>query len=438
MSWTKQEFGENTPLWFRNQIRHRKMFSKIDYVPGKEVMCYWDGARYQVSTYNGHGASGTGQETMDINHGIKPATLRKLGGSDVGGPFYSNKFYVSPPSYGPTMKQFGENRGWGSRWYELTGPFWPSAETFDEAKRLWSMQSSYSPSPTFATASPSVWELNALGASAITRALPTLPDSDLAVSIAELREGLPSIVGRKLLKDPSLASVGDEFLNFTFGIEPIVADVVQLQKTSQDMVKKIDQLKRDSGRLVRRRFEISKNETKTTQVFPNRSSYPAEWAGTLTRDKTVTQRIWFSGAFKHSYPSNLDEMRQKIADFDAAYGIIPNASVAWNLQPYSWLVDWFSNVGDVMTNVSALGKNGLHIAYAYIMCETTVRIDDKLVGRYDPQGTGGWPIETSCSVVTTTKQRLKANPFGFGVSPTSLTAKQGAILTALGLSRSRM
>jgi hypothetical protein len=431
--------AENVPLWFRNQFRSRKGFVKTDLKPGNEVMCYWDGARYTISDYGpNETAAGYAQRTMDVDHKISKETLRKLKGSaDHGSPFYSERFSVTEPTFGSQTKIFGTPNGnWGNRWFEVTGPFYPSAITYNEARRLRTMNGNYTPSPDVTLVPMSVWELQALGATAISKALPTLPDSALATSIGELKD-LPSIPLRKFARDPSLSSAGDEFLNYTFGIEPTVKDVIQLQKTSQEMAKKIDQLKRDSGKLIRRRFEISKTEENTSQVFHNQSSYPAEWMGTLTRNRSVSTRVWFSGAFKHSYPTNLDEQRQKLADFDAAYGSIPNAATAWNLSPYSWLVDWFTNVGDVVTNASYLGKNGLHIAYAYIMCETTVRIDDTLVGSYSPGG-GTWPISTSCSTVTTVKQRLRATPFGFGVSPIALSAKQGAILTALGLSRSRV
>lgn len=435
MSWTNQQMAENVPLWFRNQFRSRKAFSKRDLKPGFEVMCYWDGARYTISDYGPYvTAAGSAQRTMDVNHGISPAVLRKLNSTaDHGSPFYSEKFSVTEPTFADKMYLFGTPSGsWGHRWYEVTGPFYPSWLTHNEARRLHLMGESYTPEPDSTFTPLSVWELQALGASAITRALPTLPDSEIATALGELAQGFPSVPLRKFAKDPSLSSVGDEYLNFTFGIEPTVKDVVELQKTSQEMANKIAQLKRDSGRLIRRRFEINKTEEVTTEVLPNQSSYPAEWMGTLTRKKTVSTRTWFSGAFKHSYPKDLDEQLQKFVDFNSTYGAIPNGSTAWNLVPYSWLIDWFSNVGDVIQNVSYLGKDGLHIVYAYIMCETTVRIDDTLVGTHS-----GYPISTSCSVVTTTKQRLRATPFGFGVSPLALTAKQGAILTALGLSRSR-
>jgi hypothetical protein len=108
--------------------------------------------------------------------------------------------------------------------------------------------------------------------------------------------------------------------------------------------------------------------------------------------------------------------------------------------PFSWLVDWFTNVGDVVSNVSTLGSS-LQLAYGYIMVED--RWQRTVEGDYGPDDyylrTGTSVRENIKSSVTHyRKRRLKASPFGFTVSFQDLSMGQKAILTALGLSRLKM
>jgi hypothetical protein len=105
----------------------------------------------------------------------------------------------------------------------------------------------------------------------------------------------------------------------------------------------------------------------------------------------------------------------------------------WNLTPWSWALDWFANTGSVLSNISDYANAGLVMRYGYIM-ETTYVSDT-----YTMEGavrTDGVPfICPPLTLVTETKVRQQANPFGFGVSFESLSGFQLSILSALGISR---
>jgi len=101
--------------------------------------------------------------------------------------------------------------------------------------------------------------------------------------------------------------------------------------------------------------------------------------------------------------------------------------VLWNLAPWSWAADWFGNIGDVMHNVSALGRDGLVMEYGYVMNER--KTDASYVCRSR--------LGTYTRDVTTVDRRRWAaiSPYGFSVSWDGLTPKQLAVVTALGLTR---
>jgi len=131
-------------------------------------------------------------------------------------------------------------------------------------------------------------------------------------------------------------------------------------------------------------------------------------------------------------------------------GSFPHLLV-WELLPMSWLLDWFGNFGDVIANVSTGAVDNLVLEYGFIMRHRTEEITasvDVALQRADPYtpGYNAWDavhhrFESKYSFDS--KSRAGFNPFFPGAqpwvfAPTPLppfSAKQWAILTALGLSQ---
>jgi hypothetical protein len=112
------------------------------------------------------------------------------------------------------------------------------------------------------------------------------------------------------------------------------------------------------------------------------------------------------------------------------YGTRITPAVLWEIAPWSWLADYFGNMGDVLTNLSAFGNDNLVCNYAYIMVHTKTTKSCSWFGTSVNNG----PLQTSFDLVTETKQRLRAGPYGFAATG-GLSAHQESILGALGLSR---
>jgi len=115
----------------------------------------------------------------------------------------------------------------------------------------------------------------------------------------------------------------------------------------------------------------------------------------------------------------------------------------WQLTPWSWAVDWFSNAGSFVKNLSSLAEYGTVLRYGYVM-ETTTVTDTYSAGKVlftptDPSVLAAfkppYPTVAPLTVRTTVKKRVKANPFGFGVSWDGLSPIQLAIAAALGITR---
>jgi hypothetical protein len=148
---------------------------------------------------------------------------------------------------------------------------------------------------------------------------------------------------------------------------------------------------------------------------------------------------WFSGAFVYHLPQSFfaDLYSPFASDFQRVshlFGLELTPDVLWELTPWSWAVDWFSNVGDVIHNVSAWANDGLVMKYGYIMEYSFVQDTYTFVGPTNVVG-GFAGRPPNLTLVVETKVRKKANPFGFGLTMSGLSTVQKSILAAVGLSR---
>lgn len=283
------------------------------------------------------------------------------------------------------------------------------------------------------------------------RAKPGKAGVNLLVSAKELlSDGLPTLPGRLLMRLARLRSVGKEYLNVQFGWMPLLKDIRDMYETYTNLNRKLNQLQRDNGRLIRRRRSKGVQKSSTSVVSNSAGvvySNPSILNYTFGNSKssrtvttTTTERIWFAGAFRYYIPDVGTDQWTKRAT-RALFGLNPSPEVLWQALPWSWLIDWFSNIGHVMSNMSENAAENLVAEYAFVMREktvdvqTTVQVDGPLLSN-NCQFTHGTHV---CSLIesSTLKTRAAATPYGFAVSYDTLTGYQAGILAALGISRSR-
>jgi hypothetical protein len=296
-------------------------------------------------------------------------------------------------------------------------------------------------------------DLDARGATAVAQCKPTRASSNLLVALGEVyRDGLPALIGQRTWRDRTLAArnAGDEYLNKEFGWDPLISDITSFGDTVRNGHQLVSQYERDMGNLVRRRRNLP-SESSTTTTIQGTNQAPVSMAfgspppgpgnagvlqtGTLFRiEKTLKER-WFSGAFSYGIPLNstgLDGMAEHAGLADRLFGLSLTPDALWQLAPWSWAVDWFTNTGDVLSNISDAVTQGLVMHYGYMMEHTVHSYTYVLEGcTRDGQPFRPPPVE----LVTETKRRRRANPFGFGVTWDGLSPFQLAIAAALGITR---
>lgn len=284
-------------------------------------------------------------------------------------------------------------------------------------------------------------ELDALGTTAISRVLPTNAEFSAAQFLGELREGMPRFGFDTWRERANRArSAGSDYLNVEFGWKPLVSDIQGFCDAVRNADRILKQYERDSGKLLHRRYKFPEEEETTIEVSDgHRPSpildhdlfHPATY-GRLEIIKTRKVKRWFSGAFTYYLPPQ-GSMDRAVAEANRLYGVRFTPETLWELSPWSWAVDWFSNIGDVIHNVAAFQSDGLVMPYAYIMEEKSIRAEYRLSGI----AYRSYPYLRSLSQTfeTNVKTRRKATPYGFGFDMSTLTGRQIAILIGLGLSR---
>jgi hypothetical protein len=371
---------------------------------------------------------------------------RSDGSYREGGPFYTSRVTeIFSPGY------------WGSRFYQnagkvYRGPVYGAAPTIAERKEL-----GYgSTEEEFGDKNESQLLLD--GTTAISLSNPINPASQLGTSLSEsYLEGLPSIPGIQLWKDKTkfLKGLGSEYLNYQFGWAPLhdeVSSVVDAARRHRDL---LQQYHRGEGSDTHREFH-----------FPIERSFKSLPAKTVssttvptreTNDPNSTRQVfwiketkkWFVGCFTYGLPSSTDSWRKALgfgSDADVLYGLSLSPEILWELTPWSWAVDWFSNAGDVINNVTNFGLAGLVMRYGYIMEESISKVYAEGTGWSgisfttlgktgasfrDSRPSGKWVRGTE----SVTKRRYPASPFGFGLTWEGLSPTQLAITAALGITR---
>lgn len=278
-------------------------------------------------------------------------------------------------------------------------------------------------------------ELIALGTRSIANAAPTNPAFSLPRAIGELKkDGLPSIGGTQLWREKAnfLKGSGSEYLNIEFAWKPLISDVRKFANAVTTSDKIIAQYRKASHTKVRRRIayppEHSEKSIKgNCFLTPAPNTRIAEgYTSTVEERKT-----WFSGAFKYYIPVSQmadSKLASHVLEAKKLLGVRLTPDVLWELAPWSWAADWFANTGDIMTNVSNLGTDGLVMQYGYMMASRNY----EKTTHFSYQGKSGFKRFTAVS-----KRRVAASPYGFTTTFDGLSNRQKAISAAIGITRVR-
>jgi len=318
--------------------------------------------------------------------------------------------------------------------------------------------------------------LNAAGTSYIARMRPGNPLGSLGQFLGELHE-LPRLPALFRSRAKHFRDIGSDYLNVQFGWKPFVEDVINFGHTQLRLQEELNRLVKNNGIKVKRR---SKHELVVTgdewvyadpvdrpfgfidgfdvdghgveQDFYCFGPYNTGADSHITGERLVSYRsetrveTWFVGTFAYYVPdigSSEWNNRAKLI----LSGLMPTPAVLYQVFPWTWLADWFGNVGKILSNLSSNAVDSEVLLDPHIMRKIVTRydIEAQVSWDYHEQQIGGIPFtavspgsdKLSYSHIRTEKLRQKASPFGFGLRTEQFTTAQKAILAALLFSKKR-
>ena len=279
------------------------------------------------------------------------------------------------------------------------------------------------------------------GPEAYAKMKPTKPEFDLGVSLGELREA-PSMLSMRLKN--ALQIGGSSALAYQFGWKPLLRDILGLYHSQVFIQKRLKQLLRDNGRPVRRNIELVKpvrsGETRTEgesygSFAPVLSTYFYVSQPKFTTDIWFEDRVWASARFRYFLPDGPRDVKWKKRLLRELFGLKADPGVIYNLMPWSWLEDWFTNIGYVIDNCTVDIADRLAASHFYVMRTRSGNSRTHVRGQFRLKN--GAPVSVSGHSwhQRIHKSRVQGGPFEFAFNNNSLNATQLSILGALGLSR---
>jgi hypothetical protein len=305
------------------------------------------------------------------------------------------------------------------------------------------------------------------------RTLPGAPVANIGQFLVELRD-LPQTPGRgflynkgdifrgfaKLSDIPKRAlhhlknfrNHGSEYLNVVFGWKPFVSDLRKMYNLQKRADAALTRLIRQNGKGIRRKATLEHD--KQSQSFTKEYNYP--YSGLLSQkpyrysgksfvrvQRTVETKVWYAARYQYFIPEeNLQSSQWTKRAKLALMGAYPSPELLWEVMPWSWLVDWFTNFGDVATNLSYHPAENLISNYSFVMKhvkEETVATCHVSHPAQSSQYITVKSVDHTFRSVYKSETKARAggvNPFGLDVRWADLSPYQMSIVAALGLSRS--
>lgn len=295
------------------------------------------------------------------------------------------------------------------------------------------------------------------GPTAWNKYKPGKPIVSGAVFIAELREmGVSSI--KRQLKDfvrlwyanpRQFSRYGRNYLAYQFGWKPFVSDLRKWIESIKKIDSQMARLRRNNGVWSRKGGTLFENTStvSSTTASGTIQPQPAYMRNVkVTNVTTDTEKCWFQGCFRYYIPELDDPKWGKFKAARQLWDLELGPEQVYNLIPFSWLANWFVDLGSVISNLQSQVYDQLAAKYAYVMLHRRTRMETSVsldLGTYLKDSAAGYKlvykqINLGCTTETETKTRVAASPFGFNLSLPDMDAWRLSILSALGVSKLRL
>jgi hypothetical protein len=288
-----------------------------------------------------------------------------------------------------------------------------------------------------------------------------LEKAGLAVAIAEVRD-IPhqlkttakgfhqvwhALGGSQVGKLMAPKNVADHFLNHQFGWVPFLKDLSDFSNVIQNSVEYASRIANENNHWVKRKAILVNDFTSQVidkgvglRVIPNNDYVYGLLSGDPTFEITKDVLVYATAMGKYKYYR--PEFDRDLAGYYSIWaaarreatmlGLRVNPSNIYKATPWTWAIDWFTHFGRNVDRINDILEDSVAFKYLFLMHH---RLETYTFSQTLPLKDGGtrtlvWTRVIEC------KQRVEgASPYGIDLPWRDLSARQLAILGALGITR---
>lgn len=177
----------------------------------------------------------------------------------------------------------------------------------------------------------------------VKRTNPSRPEVDLPVSVVELRD-IPRLL--KTYGD-NLRNVPNTILKYQFGIAPLVSDLRKVMSFHDYVNRRYAEINALYAKGLRRTVDLWSGSTPEYRSASGR--YVESLFTTIVCDEyrsgSTTVRGHIRWVPTRKVP-NISNAAKRLQALKAISGLTVDFSTAWNLIPWSWMIDWIAPIGD--------------------------------------------------------------------------------------------
>ena len=195
------------------------------------------------------------------------------------------------------------------------------------------------------TSYPGEQSSSAYAAMAVARTTPNRPYVDMVQNVLELGD-LPLLI--KDAGDSLIKGAGNEYLRYQFGIKPLVSDIGKLLYWSELVHRRLDQIEklRQTGG-YRKTVNLDTLTATSSSLNQTMQSSGCFLSGTIDSigSRTIRGHVRYLPTVdfrKYSQVEMLAMAKRSVI------GLELNFSGLWEGLPFTWLIDWYTNIGDLL------------------------------------------------------------------------------------------
>ena len=183
---------------------------------------------------------------------------------------------------------------------------------------------------------------------------PQAPDVNVPQFLGELKE-IPQTIrsfGNMLIEKTFVKKTGDLYVMYRWGLAPLISDLAKLfnlQRSLDRRLRDINEMAKGKNMRKRVRLDNFRNTIYKDNVAFNSLGVSLSATQTTHYEGEAWGSIeWYLPSWSPYRHLSESELKNQICKDALGINSFSMLAAIWELIPWSWLIDWFTNVGDLL------------------------------------------------------------------------------------------